>query len=134
MTKAQEHSVTPDDRAAGGARLPLPPVPEPSRGRDRPGYRRLWTAVVLVLLFVFGIWLGRLLDGGEPAVARATPATVTTIVTRAGRPPASCLTALDRSDRVVHLLVRGIRDRRLSDQLKSYLAAANACRREVSYR
>jgi hypothetical protein len=134
MTKAQEHSVTPDDRAAGGARPLLPPMPEPSRDRDRPGYRRLWTALVLVLLFAFGIWLGRLLDGGDPAVARATPAPVTTIVTRAGRPPAWCLTALDRSDRTILLLGRGIRDRRLSDQLKSYLKAATACRKEVSYR
>jgi hypothetical protein len=129
MANAQEHPVTPGGRATGGAQLPLPSMPEASR--DRPGSRRLWTAVVLILLFASGIWLGRLLDPGAPAVARATPAPATTIVTRARPAPASCLTALDRGDLAIHLLVRGIRDRRLSDQLKSYLDAANVCRREV---
>jgi hypothetical protein len=124
MTDAQERPATP-----GGAPPPLPPMPEPTR-RSWPV--RLWTAVVLTLLFAVGIWLGRLLTVADPAVAGAAPTPAsTTTTTLAGRAPASCISALDRGDLAIHLLVKGIRDRRLSDQLKSYLKAANACRKEV---
>jgi hypothetical protein len=103
-------------------------VPPPSSGR--PAYR-LWIAVVLMLLFATGIWLGRLVDFSEPAVARVAPTPLTTIVTVPGRTPTSCVSALDRGDAAIQLLVRGVRDQRLTNQLKAYLKAANACRKEV---
>jgi hypothetical protein len=132
MSNAQDHQATSGERAASGSRPRLPPVPPPSGGRS--AYRRLWMAVVLTLLFATGIWLGRLVDFGEPAVARATPPPLTTIVTAAGRAPSSCVSALDRGDAAIHLLVKGVRDQRLTNQLNAYLKAANACRKDMPSR
>ncbi|HVD13851.1 MAG TPA: hypothetical protein VNK73_05335 [Actinomycetota bacterium] len=132
MTNAQDHPAAPSERGATGSRPQLPPVPPPSRGR--PVYRRLWTAVVLTLLFATGIWFGRLVDFSEPAVARVTPTPLTTIVTVPGRAPSSCVSALDRGDAAIQLLVKGVRDQRLTGQLKSYLKAANACRKDMPSR
>jgi hypothetical protein len=126
MTDAQDHP------GATGSRPQLPPVPPPSRGRRR--YRQLWTAVVLTLLFAVGIAVGRLVDFSEPAAAQPTPTAATTIVTVPGRAPSSCVSALDRGDAAIHLLAKGVRDQRLTDQLKSYLKAANACRKEMPSR
>jgi hypothetical protein len=128
MSNARDHRATSGERATSGSRPLLPPVPPPSSGR--PAYR-LWIAVVLMLLFATGIWLGRLVDFSEPAVARVAPTPLTTIVTVPGRAPASCASALDRSDAAIQLLVRGVRDQRLTNQLKAYLKAANACRKDV---
>lgn len=128
MTSAQDHPASPDERGLGGSRPPLPPVPPPSR----PLYRRLGTAAVLTLLFAIGIWLGRLVDFSEPAAARVAPTTpLTTIVTVPARAPSSCVSALDRGDAAIQLLVRGVRDKRLTAQLQSYLKAASACRKAL---
>jgi hypothetical protein len=129
MSNARDHRPTSGERATSGSRPLLPPVPPPSSGR--PAYRRLWIAVVLTLLFATGIWLGRLVDFSEPAVARVAPTPLTTIVTVPGRAPASCVSALDRGDAAIQLLVRGVRDQRLTNQLKAYLKTANACRKDV---
>jgi hypothetical protein len=133
MTNAQDHPATPGERGAFGSRPQLPPVPPPSRGR--PLYRRLGTAAVLTLLFAVGIWLGRLVDFSEPAAARVGPTTpLTTIVTAPARAPSSCVSALDRGDAAINLLVKGVRDKRLTAQLQSYLKAANACRKALPSR
>jgi len=129
MSNARDHRPTSGERATSGSRPLLPPVPPPSSGRS--AYRRLWIAVVLTLLFATGIWLGRLVDLSEPAVAGVAPTPRTTIVTVPGRAPASCVSALDGGDAAIQLLVRGIRDQRLTNQLKAYLKAADACRKDV---
>jgi hypothetical protein len=129
MSNARDHQATSGERAISGSRPQLPPVPPPSGGR--PAYRRLWTAVVLTLLFAIGIWLGRLVDFTEPAVARVPPTPLTTIVTVPGRAPSSCVGALDRGDAAIQLLVRGVRDQRLTSQLQAYLKAADACRTDM---
>ena len=128
MSNARDHRPTSGERATSGSRPQLPPVPPPSR----PLYRRLGTVAVLTLLFAIGIWFGRLVDFSEPAAARVGPTTpLTTIVTVPGRAPASCVSALDGGDAAIQLLVRGVRDQRLTNQLKAYLKAADACRKDV---
>jgi hypothetical protein len=130
MTSAQD-PASPDERGLSGSRPQLPPVPPPSR----PLYRRLGTVAVLTLLFAIGIWLGRLVDFSEPAAARVAPTTpLTTIVTEPARAPSSCVSALDRGDAAIKLLVRGVRDKRLTAQLQSYLKAASACRKALPSR
>ena len=132
MTSEQDHPASPGERGMVGSRPQLPPVPPPS---GQPVYRRLGTAALLTLLFAVGIWLGRLVDFSEPAVARVAPTTpLTTTVTVPARAPSSCVSALDRGDAAIHLLVGGVRDQRLTDQLKTYLEAAKACRKALPSR
>ena len=128
MAEVHEDSFTPDARDAGGTRPALPPVPEPARRLGR-----LWTVLTLAVLLAFGIGLGRLLGGGEAAAAGATtaPAPPPVVVTVPAAVPRSCLAALRRGDATVDLLVHGVRDRRLSEALKSYVTATRTCRKEV---
>jgi hypothetical protein len=132
MTNAQEQPATPGERETSASRPQMPPVPPPSRGRRLS--RWLWTAAVLALLFTIGVWVGRLVDFSGPAAAQPTPPPLTTTVTVPGRAPASCVSALERGEATIDLLVKGVRDQRLTDQLKSYLTAANACRKEMPSR
>lgn len=127
MAEAHEDHFMPDAGGAGETRPVLPPVPEPARRLGR-----LWTVLVLAVLLAFGIGLGRLLGGGEAAAAVATTAPAPpVVVTLPAAAPRSCLAALHHGDATVDLLVRGIRDRRLSEALKSYVTASKACRKEV---
>lgn len=127
MAEAHEDRFTPDGTARG-ARLRLPPVPEPARRLGR-----LWTALALLALLALGIWLGRLQGGGEAAVPVPTSAPPR-VITVPPPTPKSCLDALHLGDATIALLVHGVRDRRLADTLKSYVTASKACREEVSSR
>jgi hypothetical protein len=133
MSQAHEPSLTPDARGAGETGPQLPPVSEPARR-----FTRLWTALALAGLLGLGIGLGRLLNLGEAQAADVAPAPPPAVVTVTAPPPApapgSCMVALRRGDATIALLVRGVRDRRLSDALKSYTQASKACREEVPTR
>jgi hypothetical protein len=128
MAEAHEDRFMPDAGGAGETRPALPAVPEPARRLGR-----LWTVLILAVLLASGIGLGRLLGGGEPAAASVTsaPAPPVVVVTVPAAAPRSCLAALRHGDATVDLLVHGIRDRRLSEALKSYVTASKACRKEV---
>jgi hypothetical protein len=106
-------------------------VPAPA-GRRTPS----WTvaAVIALVCLLAGGGLGYLLH--RPAAAAAPepiPTAITSVVvqTRPVAPPA-CLQAAQRGDETIDLLVRNIRDRRLSLALKSYTTASQTCRKEAS--
>jgi hypothetical protein len=128
MAEAHEDDFKPD----AGTRPQLPSGPDPARR-----FGRLWTALAYASLVVLGIWLGHLMEGGAavadatPPPAAARPVVVTTVPAPA---PESCIRALRRSDATIMLLARGVRDRRLSEMLKSYVNESRTCREEVSAR
>jgi hypothetical protein len=126
MAEAHQGGSKPD----AGTGPQLPSVPRPARR-----FRRLLALLAYLSLVALGIWLGHL-TGGAAAVADAPPPPApTSVVGRAAAPaPASCIRALHRSDATITLLVRGVRDRRLSETLKAYIRASRTCREEVSQR
>jgi hypothetical protein len=123
MAEAHEGGSTPDAGPGPG----LPSLPEPPRRLGR-----LFVVLAYAGLVALGIWLGHLF-GGDAAVADRTPPAP--VAARVASPaPSSCISALHRSDATITLLVRNVRDRRLSEALKSYIRASRTCREEVSAR
>jgi hypothetical protein len=109
-------------------------VEAPPAGRRVPSWRVPAVVVLALLCLLVGGGLGFLLRGPAPA-----PVTIPTVVTRTvvrteTKPvaPPACLATAQRGDEVIDLLVRNIRDRRLTIALKAYTTASQACRREAS--
>jgi hypothetical protein len=110
---------------------------EPPAVAPAPASRQIpsWTvaaAIALVCLLTGG-GVGYLLHRPAASPSPApTPTVVTTTVVQTrtvAAPP--CLQAAQRADETIYLLVRNIRDRRLSLALKSYTEASQACRKEA---
>jgi hypothetical protein len=125
MAEAHEGGSTPE----AGPGLRLPSLPEPPRRLGR-----LLVVLAYAGLVALGVWLGHLV-GSDAAVAGAPAPAASPVAVRAASPaPDSCISALHRSDATITLLVRGVRDRRLSETLKSYIRASRICREEASAR
>jgi len=125
----------PDKAEEATPALPPPQKPAaaaPAADRQLPTWA-LPAVVALVCLLVGG-GLGFLLH--RPAAISAQPTTSTVVVstlpeTKSVAPPA-CLESARRADVVIDLLIRNIRDRRLTMALEAYTEASQACRKEAS--
>ncbi|HZD72175.1 MAG TPA: hypothetical protein VFA45_25635 [Actinomycetes bacterium] len=138
---AQERSSGTGEAQASG---PQEAEPGPAEGQahapalgPRPRRRALsWAApaaIALVCLLAGG-GLGYYLHG-PPASPELTPTVITqTVVRTETKPvaPRACLEAARRGDESIDLLLRNVRDRRLSLALKAYTTASQACRQEAS--
>jgi hypothetical protein len=91
-------------------------------------------AVIALVCLLAGTGLGYLLHSPAAVPLQPTTSTVVTSIvpqTKLVAPP-SCLETARRGDETMDLLVRNIRDRRLSLALKAYTMASQACRKEAS--
>jgi hypothetical protein len=123
---------------AGEATPALPPPEKPAAVAAPADSRQLPTwalpAVIALVCLLVGGGLGFLLH--RPAATSAQPTTSTVVVstvpeTKQIAPPA-CLESARRADVVIDLLIRNIRDRRLTMALEAYTEASQACRKEAS--
>jgi hypothetical protein len=89
-------------------------------------------AVLVLVCLLVGGGLGYLLH--HPAAATAQPP-VSTVIRTAPQikevAPSACLQTAQRADETIDLLVRNVRDRRLSSALKAYTEASQACRKQA---
>ncbi len=114
--------------------VPSPVVPATMWERAR---ANRVAVVIAVGCLLAGIGLGYLLprasarDTSPPSVTAAVPTTLPAVPPRAVAPPA-CLETARRGDVVVDLLMRNIRDQRLTLAFKAYTEASQACRKEAS--
>jgi hypothetical protein len=105
-------------------------LPPPPAERQAPR----WTvpAVMALVCLLAGGGLGYLLHSPAPL----QPPTSTVITSVVPRPklvsPPACIETARRGDEAIDLLIRNIRDRRLSSALKAYTEASQACRKEAS--
>ncbi len=129
------------DAEASKPSKPSEPEPGEPEGQqpDAPAPTRrtpTWVvpAVIALVCLLAGGGLGYLLH--RPAAASlepVAPAVITrTIVRDKPVAPPACLEAARRADETMDMLVRNVRDRRLSLALKAYTVASQACRREAS--
>jgi hypothetical protein len=125
-----EHARATAQEAEPGSLERPQPVAQAPRRRG-PGWA-LVAAVALACLLVGG-GIGYLLHRPAASVEVAAPAVVTRTVVR-DKPvaPRACLETARRGDETMDMLVKNIRDRRLSLALKAYTVASQACRREAS--
>jgi hypothetical protein len=91
-------------------------------------------AVIAIACLLAGGALGYLLRRPAPS-PEPVPALLTQTVVKAQTKsvvPRACLETARRGDQTMDLLLRNIRDRRLSSAVKAYTTASQACRREAS--
>jgi hypothetical protein len=91
------------------------------------------TATAIACLLAGG-GLGYLLRSPAPSL-EPVPAVITQTVVRTQIKvvvPRACLDTARRGDEAMDLLLRNIRDRRLSSAVRAYTTASQACRREAS--
>ena len=123
----------------GSPALPPPPAVE----RERPRWRLVAAAALLVLLGTFFGWaIAQAGDDDPPeaaAPATTTPTTpdqsTTTVKPRVVTVPSvpeQCVETAELADEVISRLNRNIRDERLFLALRDYTIASQACRREAS--
>ena len=132
--EAEAHGAEPpqagqEDAERGEREIPaLPPPP----GRRLP--RWVVPAVIAFVCLLAGAGLGYLVHrpaaSPEP-VPTVLTRTVTVTKTKPVAPPA-CLETARRGDESIDLLLRNVRDRRLSLAMKAYTVASQACRKEAS--
>jgi hypothetical protein len=92
------------------------------------------TTAIAVACLLAGGGLGYLLHSPAPS-PEPVPAVITQTVVRTQTRavvPRACLETARRGDQAMDLLLRNIRDRRLSSAVKAYTTASQACRREAS--
>ncbi|HZD00525.1 MAG TPA: hypothetical protein VFA46_10155 [Actinomycetes bacterium] len=108
-----------------------PAVTPPSPSRQVPSWAM--PAVIALVCLLAGGGLGYLLHSPPVPLQATTSTVVTSIVPQAKlvSPPA-CLETARRGDETIDLLIRNVRDRRLSLALKAYTEASQACRKEAS--
>lgn len=120
-------------REDGGSPKPKPPTP-PSPLAGRPRLTWAAAAAIAIACLLGGGGLGSLLHRPAPS-PEPVPAVITqTVVKTQTKPvvPGACLETARRGDEAIDLLLRNIRDRRLSSTVKAYTTASQACRREAS--
>ncbi len=137
---AQENQENSTGTAEAGASKPEQVEPRDAERQEPqapgPPERQLpnWAvpAVIALVCLLAGGGLGYLLH--RPA---ASPEPVPTVITRTvvrDKPvaPPACLETARRADQSMDMLLRNVRDRRLSLALKAYTVASQACRKEAS--
>jgi hypothetical protein len=118
------------ESADAGHREPKALAPRPRPERQVPRWAA--SAVIALVCLLAGSGLGYLLHSPAPGPA-PDPIVVTHTVPKLKivSPPA-CLETAKRGDQSMDLLLRNVRDRRLSLALKAYTVASQACRKEAS--
>jgi hypothetical protein len=116
------------------SRSPQPKIPtlaSPPASRPRPSWA---AAAIATACLLAGGGLGYLLRSPAPSPEPAPTAITQTVVRTKTKPvaPQACLEAARRGDETIDLLLRNIRDRRLSSAVKAYTTASQACRRQAS--
>jgi hypothetical protein len=118
--------------ALEASKVATPKVATPPAARQVPSWAV--PAVIALVCLLAGTGLGYLLHSPAAVPLQPTTSTVVTSIvpqTKLVAPP-SCLETARRGDETMDLLVRNIRDRRLSLALKAYTMASQACRKEAS--
>jgi hypothetical protein len=116
----------------GNPRPEAPTLAPSPAGRPRPTWAS--AAAIAIACLLGGGGLGSLLHRPAPS-PEPVPAVITqTVVKTQTKPvvPGACLETARRGDEAIDLLLRNIRDRRLSSTVKAYTTASQACRREAS--